>query len=279
MDAIANLTKTQRHDAARLARSYMHYAGLARSADKDRAGDDAVRKLVEQARECEKVLAKHFGITIADDEDGETNYGALVALLADTKADQVAIFHDSASTSQYEPYVLVDEAPDFYGTYAVSVPPPVAADWARVARDWATVQTEMKAAFEAARRASGDHDAVQSLISRFEHEDRWAAEKAAYEAEEARLDETEGPREWARTTYQVKVNRFQSATRWRIHKRGCASLDKVFENGPMEPVHVVRAARNEAFVRRPEAVELLRDPDTVACQRCAKELEQVPTNS
>lgn len=270
---IEDMTAEQRRDAVDLARSYMHYAGLARAAEKDGADENTLRDLVGKARHHEILLAQRYGLTVADDEDGETNYGVLVELLTDPKAEQVIVAFDAVSTSQHEPYLIEDEAPDFYGSYAVDVAPEMVTRWRQVAQDWAAVQGEMRMVFEAARRASGDHETVQNLMSRFEHEDRWRADHAAYVAAEAELDETEGVREWARTTYQVKINKYQSATRWRIHKRGCPSLDKVFDNGPTEPVHVVRAARNEALVRKAEAVSLLRDPDTVICQRCAKELE------
>lgn len=275
MDAIDKLSPVSRQLVAATAREYLRLAGLAREAD--RTGSPNLRSLVDAAKSHADLLARD-GIDVAD-EDGETNYGLLINLLADPASERLTVAFSSTATSRNEPYLIEDGWPDFYETYAVEVPPNVAACWRKVAEEWAAVQADMKAAFEAARRVNGDHEAVQSLFSRFEHEDRWAADKAAYEADEARLDETVGPREWAKTTYQVKINRFQSATRWRLHKRGCASLNKVFENGPMEPVHVVRHHRNEAFVRTAEARELLRDVDTVACQRCARELETVPANS
>jgi hypothetical protein len=272
MDAIDKLSPTEHALAARVARQYMTLAAQARAADKAR--DPSLRDLVDKAKAAAVTLSS-YGIDVADDEDTrDTNFGLLVALLADPAQEQVPIEHSAASTSQREPYLISTDAVDFYEVHPVEVSPLVAAAWRRAQEEWAEAQRQMAEAYKLAVDVSNDHEALQSLFGRFEHEDQWEAEREAYRLAELELNKSHGPREWGIVSYQLKIDKYRSETRHRIHKSTCSSLRAVVGNSGMDKTHVVRQDHNELFVRRGEAIDHLRDVKTVACQRCAKELEQ-----
>lgn len=270
---IKDMTDEQRKDAAQLAYGYQDQAQRARKADAQ--GDEAeAQRYIESAQRFARDLWDRYAISVEDHRD------AIRTLLGGPDRVVVPIFHDMVGRGEYRPY-LVEQATeiDEYNVVGVPVLPAVLRRWEEVRKDWEHVQAEMKVAWDAAFELGADHERALELVADFTYREELKEIRAKEAAQEAEWDKEYGPREWAVTTFQVKLTKHTKETRGRIHRQDCASLIKVWDNGPYDAVHVVSHRTHETkLLRKHDAIKVLREGTQgmrtiVVCQRCAKDLE------
>lgn len=272
--SIEDMTPEQREVAAGLVRQYQLKAAEAREAGTEKA--DNARPYAEAAKAAADKLWDRHGLNVQN----AAHRREIRRLLAEHGETVVAIHHDTMSTGESHPYVLTDHLgeADECDTLALAAPAESVERWRKAQQAYAEAQQEMKRFWDKAAKAIQDHQEVQELLEHFRWSDEMDEIKAQMEAQEAEWDKEYGPREWAVTTFHHKLNRSQVEVRGRIHKKGCASLAKVWGNSTYDKVHVITHLNNVSLLRKHDAIKVLREGaqgirTIVVCQHCAKELE------
>ena len=272
---ITRMTPEQRRDAARLAHGYQEQAGRARQAEAEKSSE--TRKYAESARRFARDLLDRYGL----DVENELHRHEIRKLLAGPGSVLVAVHHDTLSTGETHPFTLEanDGLGDDFQTFAFAVPAETAERWHEIQLAWTDMQQQMKRAWERAQEVAEDHEEVQGLLSHYQYSDELDEIRAKEAAQEAEWDKEYGLREWAVTTFRHRLSKHRHEVRGRIHKQGCPSLVKVWDNSPYDPVHVVsHIGHGVKLLRRHDAIKVLREGTQgmrtiVVCQRCAKGLE------
>lgn len=272
---VKDMTPEQRRAAARLAHGYQEQAGRARQAEAEKSSE--ARKYAKSAQRFARDLTDNYGLNV----ENEMHRHEIQRLLASPDEVLVAVHHDTLSTGEVHPYTLEgrDALGDDFQTFSFAVPAETAERWHEIQLAWTDMQQQMKRAWNRAQEIAEDHEEVQGLLSSYEYADELAEIKAKEAAQEAEWDKEYGPREWAVTTFWHKLNRTQAEVRGRIHKDGCPSLAKVWDNSPYDKVHVIsHIDHNVRLLRKHDAIKVLRKGTQgirtiVVCQRCAKGLE------